>query len=208
MTGKDLIIFVGGAIVGGVTGVLCTKHYYRNAYSKLAAKEILDLRSYIEQLKKERSKVDTEPKKAEVVPDAVKAANDLPKIDYNAVSNASYKTIKITKEELAEDPAEAEYPRDDGEAKYNSSDDIYEIDQNDYAEGGDGYEAFEFKYFPVEDVMVNDDGDRVDYETLLGDLLDSTGFKTNRETFLFVRNASLHAKYVIEKEYRAYGGKY
>lgn len=199
MVKSDVFAFGVGCFVGAIGMFIGLRSYYETK----AEKEIEEMREFY--LEKEKNEIDK----------AVAETNERVKNDIYKRFVSKYQPYD-TVEPKRVDPAEAEHPKeeDDEDEEYmevapkKARSDIYEISRDECEDSG--YETL-FYYYD-DDTLADEDGNIVDEDEVLGDVLTASDFKDvlNKETVIFVQNGKLDAKYEVIKildSYRESAGK-
>lgn len=252
---KNVIIFMSGAAVGGLSTYFGIKKYFELK----ADLEIADVKKVFEdrlsELEDHRSSLDgdlTGPKEIESGENTVKSVteilNNKPDIkDYTKYFNAKGEKIsgvgevlrdahdEIAKEMARDgiDPAEMESPPED-EAYSDEEDrqqtidvvdyelngasknaiaedkDPYEIEASDYELTCSQYDKIALNYYISDDILVNDDLEIVDEGSerrLIGDMLVKSGFDSNEDDLIYIRNDKIMCDFEITKIFTVFGGE-
>lgn len=229
MTNRDIAIFVGGAIVGSVGGVLGTMGYFKNKYEKLANDQIMEIEEYYnDKISKNYIREDD----AEINPvddDGVsntgrengilseeersaikeKLLDNYARTSNNATNYSQISTERfIAKREEDEDEPVTMTPEeiadDEHKKNFNKPPRILSLDEYSNLPS---YIDTQTLYYYFDNMVVTDDNDEVvdDYERLVGDCLDKGDFINSQdEMMLFVMNYQLDTAYEIQKVMAAY----
>lgn len=81
----------------------------------------------------------------------------------------------------------------------------YEIEASDFELTCDSYEKISLTYYVFDQIVANDEEEVVDEAILIGDVIESSGFSSNEDDILFVRNDKIMADFEITKVYEPYG---
>lgn len=230
---KSLIIFVGGAVVGGLSTWFFTKKYYQ----RKAEEEIISVEKAFEDRLTEvegekddaldaasKSMVKENPdttlsdssrdllKQSDLVAGMIEASK-APRVNYKEYFNSGVNSDSSgpdIDEGPQDDPPEIE-PGDDfvdsgsgliriGTGSKTRSDDPYIISFEDYGEIP-GYSMIELCYYTRDGVIAEGEtGDIVDNPgTLIGNLIEESGFADSRTGALYIRNEVISTDYEITK---------
>jgi hypothetical protein len=221
MNKKNLIMFIGGLIIGAAGGVFGTRTYFKKKYEEIADDEINHMRDWYEEKVSEVAEIigdDGSDDEQEFV-----GEDPTVKIDPNKMSEIKEKLVRnyeqttnyakmygIRKEEEAVDSDDEATDSDDeyreaealneervaehkdGKIKIISADDAGELP---------AYYSCSQLFFYRDNDVVTDENDIVmdDYERYIGDSLDKFGFRDSDEQTIWVKNPELDTVYEIRK---------
>lgn len=216
---KEVLIFAGGLVVGAAGSWFACKTYYQ----KKAEEEIASVeKAFTDKIHEVEDEKDVA---LDAASKALLSANDYHREDpgsrellsnkstldgilqSSAADRIDYTTYyaKNSKETIEVD----DHPRDDLEEEEDgigvaidgnsNTRAIYEISYDDYGNVA-GYDYKELYFYAGDGVMLDDSEDFIDNpEFLVGDVLDKSGFKTNDEKSLYIRNESLGSDFEVIK---------
>lgn len=231
---RDVIIFAGGLIVGGVSSLFACKKYYR----KKANDEIESVeRAFTERL----NEIEEEKRDAlDVAEEALLSANDYhredpgareliknrstldgilkskkaDRVDYVTYAKNSKETIEVDDHPTDDEPEEDEdYGSDSNEAIMelgNGRDHIKEPYEINYREYGSlpTYDFKELYYYQGDNTLVDAEGDSEDIidnpEYLVGDVLVKSGYTKNDEKSIYIRNEYSSCDFEVMKVFASY----
>ena len=182
MTLEKILIFAGGALVGGIASWWCCKRHYERILDEYD-EEILKLKG--KDYYDEEDEDDEEDIPEEVPPKGEK-------VDYHSYYGKN-------------DPAEKEHPREE-EKKKDRKKPPEKITEEEFGE--DGYKPVYLDYFNVDNVLViSDETEAKDLDEVrdwVGDALERFGFDENDEKRIIIRNHNRKCDYDVTKIWEAF----
>lgn len=214
---KKLMIFAGGAGIGGLIGFLATK----SVYDKVNERDILDCQAYYQEkidkleadLKESKAnetmaKLQIEPEKPgrKVEKDKKKETERVEPgktRDYGSyfgkIEDEEYGPEDDSPEDDDEDSVEADFRAGERSNREMKSQNIRMIRAEEF---GDDcrFEPKTLFYYAGDDVLATEEDEEIsDISRVVGNALDKFGFRNNAERVIYVRNPDFGTDYEIRK---------
>ena len=204
---KDLGLLIGGLFVGYSVGHYVTKVKYEN----IIATELKHIEEYFEGKHPEkyaRGENSENGSTAGVVGSMERHSIDEEYVKPKPVNYTTfYNEADLNNEDFL---AECESPSEEDAPEASNTENIVVISPNEFGEAP-MFEQYSLLYYTGNDILTIKDHDGEDMlyiddiEDHLGGVLDTSGFKTDNRTHLYVRNYRSGCDYAIEKVPRSFG---
>lgn len=217
---KNILIFVSGLIVGGITTYSAMRLVLEDKYHKFADDEIEEMRKYYEGLLEDqicdRDDDETPPEPIHFERFMTKP-EELAEEAKEHLDNA-LKTSGTVDYKSFYDPAESESPEEDSDdievemetfhrLHKGKSPKIISMEAAGNLPAGIDHQILYF--YTLDDEVADEENNAIiDYERLIGNSLDEYDFRESEETIIFVLNYELDVCFEIQKVEDSWGESY
>lgn len=214
---KYTLAFAAGAAVGSTVAYIFTKKAYDGKIDEAVESVKEYNRKQIESLKNRAMKaeemikmLERKNEKDKVIKDAEDTANARVRTNYNALAKGYSSDILEEEEVEDEDVEDLENDNDYLEGRAlsevtNSMEGPVLISPDEFEEIP-AIEPQELYYYVYDGILAAENGEIVDdIESVVGDLLETSGFAEDSEPELYIRNMLLGSEYKITKVFSSFG---
>lgn len=224
---KNILLFVGGLAVGGVTGVLTTKKYFENKYQKQYELDHIALEEYYHRTDEYTRKQDYNEEEFE--DDGINSPNEMDskpggrmdqeqrtdikeKLNRNWKETTNYANMYKEKNDYTEEVIEEKEVFEDEIVEDTPEEEAFEehqknknkppriISEEDYINLPAHIEKEVLYLYAFDEVLTDDNEEPIEeYERLIGDALTKFNFIDSEEMIIFVMNYSMDVCYEIQK---------
>lgn len=225
---------IGGLVVGGAVGSIAAWLITKKKYEKIIDNKIQEMSDEVAKVdpfapkpkKKESEEIkidDTEKVENKAVSyddisDLVRTSKSEAKTrtDYTKAYDDSNDVVAAEKTNMFDILKEAKEvdldDEDEAEVTFHSKEDLhtdpYVISEDEAGNIPDEYESETLFYYVPNDALVDEYDDEIDEPgKLVGQTLETSGFKENKDRHLYVRNPRLSVIYDVQKVFHEWEGK-